>query len=225
MAQLDSLAAVVFDFDGTLVHTDINFAEMRRRIVEHLRASDLHEPGGEDSRYVLEIIAGAEQRLQDQPERQQRYQEEARQILRDVELPSCQSAAPFAGVPESLGRLRTAGLKIGIITRNSHDGVRAVLSRYPLPYDALLTRDDLRNVKPHKEHLKRVLAELAVPPEQALMVGDHPTDIQCGQAAGVRTCGLLTAKTTLQEFHDLGADFAFRDVPSLVEFILDHKLP
>ena len=62
-------------------------------------------------------------------------------------------------------------------------------------------------------------------PEQALMAGDHPTDIQCGQAAGVRTCGLLTAKTTLQEFHDLGADFAFADVPSLVEFILDHKLP
>ncbi len=223
MAQLDSLAAVVFDFDGTLVHTDINFAEMRRRIVEHLHASDLYEPGVEDGRYVLEIIAWAQQRLQDQPERQERYYQEARQILREVELPSCQSAAPFAGVPESLHRLHAAGFRIGIITRNSHEGVHAVLSRHPLPHDALLTRDDLRNVKPHKEHLERALAELGVPPEQALMVGDHPTDIQCGQAAGVRTCGLLTTKTTLQEFHDLGADFAFRDVPSLVEFILDHR--
>ncbi len=224
-AGLCDIEAVVFDFDGTLVHTDIDFAAMRQGIVEHLHQWGLWEPGVEESRYVLEIIAWAEERLQDDPSRQQQYRQEAREIIHEVELPHCQRAEPFPGVPEALQRLRAAGRKIGIITRNSHEGVAAVLCRHPLPYDVLITRDDLSNVKPHQEHLEQALTELGVAASQALMVGDHATDIQCGRAAGVRTCGVLTAKTTLQQFHELGADLAFADVPALVEALLDERLP
>jgi len=224
-AGLTDIEAVVFDFDGTLVHTDIDFAAMRQGIVEHLHQWDLGEPGVEESRYVLEIIAWAEERLQDDPSRQQQYRQEAKKILHEVELPHCQRAEPFAGVPEALQRLQDAGKRVGIITRNSHEGVAAVLSRHPLPYEVLITRDDLSNVKPHQEHLEQALAALGVAAAQALMVGDHATDIQCGQAAGVRTCGVLTAKTTLEQFHELGADFAFRDVPTLVAALLDEKMP
>ena len=223
VARLSDIEAVVFDFDGTLVHTDIDFAAMRRGILEHLRQWDLWEPEAEDSRYVLEIIAWAEERLQDETDRQQQYRQEAKKILHEVELPHCERADPFPGVPEALQRLRAAGRKIGIITRNSREGVAAVLCRHPLPYDALLTRDDLSNVKPHQEHLQQALAALGVAAARTLMVGDHATDIQCGRAAGVRTCGVLTAKTTLQQFHELGADFTFPDVPTLVETLLDEE--
>ena len=225
MAGLSDIQAVVFDFDGTLVHTDIDFAAMRQGIVEHLHQWDLWEAGVEEGRYVLEIIAWAEEQLQDDPSRQQQYRQEAKKILHEVELPHCQRAEPFPGVPEALQRLQDAGKRVGIITRNSHEGVAAVLCRHPLPYEVLITRDDLDNVKPHQEHLEQALAALGVAAAQALMVGDHATDIQCGQAAGVRTCGVLTARTALEQFHELGADFAFRDVPTLVAALLDEKLP
>ncbi len=224
-AGLCDIEAVVFDFDGTLVHTDIDFAAMRQGIVEHLRQWGLGEPGLEESRYVLEIIAWAEEQLQHDPARQEQYRQEARTILHEVELPHCQRAEPFPGMPEALQRLRAAGRKVGIITRNSHEGVAAVLCRHPLVHDVLITRDDLSNVKPHQEHLEQALTALGVAASRALMVGDHATDIQCGQAAGVRTCGVLTARTTLAQFHELGADFAFRDVPTLVAALLDERLP
>ena len=215
--------AIVFDFDGTLVPTNIDFALMRRRILGHMRRWGLYQPGVEDGKYVLELIAWADQRLRDQPQRLQDYRQETHDILREVELPCCQRAQPFVGVPEALVRLREVGIKVGIITRNSREGIKAVLSRHPLPHQALLTRDDLAEVKPNPLHLKRALEALAASPTQALMVGDHATDIQCGQAAGVRTCGVLTSQTTLQEFHRLGADWAFADVPSLVTFILENR--
>lgn len=223
MAGKVHVAAVVFDFDGTLVATNIDFAEMRRRILKHLRQWGLYQPGIEDGRYVLEIIAWARQRLQAEPQRLERYCRETADILRQLELPCCQGADPFPGVPKALRQLGGAGIKTGIITRNSWEGVNAVLCRHPLPHDVLVTRDDLAEVKPHPLHLQRALQALATPPTEALMVGDHATDIHCGQAAGVRTCGVLTARTTLQEFHDLGADYAFPDVPSLVAFILEHQ--
>ncbi len=224
MAGLGDIEAVVFDFDGTLVHTDIDFAAMRRGIVEHLRKWGLWEAGVEEDRYVLELIAWAKERLQDDPSRQQQYRQEAKKILHEVELPHCQRADPFPGVPEALQRLRAARRKIGIITRNSHEGVAAVLCRHPLPYEVLITRDDLSNVKPHQEHLEQALTALGVAASRALMVGDHATDIQCGQAAGVRTCGVLTANTTLEQFHELGADVAFADVPTLVAALLDERI-
>jgi len=224
-AGLCDIEAVVFDFDGTLVHTDIDFAAMRAAIVEHLHQWGLGKPGVEEGRYVLELIAWAEERLQDDLSRQRQYHQEARKILHEVELPHCQRAEPFPGVPGALQRLRAASRKIGIITRNSREGVAAVLCRHPLPYEVLITRDDLSNVKPHPEHLEQALAALGVAASRALMVGDHVTDIQCGQAAGVRACGVLTARTTLEQFHELGADFAFRDVPTLVEALLDERLP
>ena len=218
-----NVAAVIFDFDGTLVATDIDFAQMRRCILQHLREWQLYEPGVEDGRYILEIIAWASQRLADQPRQLHRYRQQTAAILREIELPRCQQAAPFPGVAEAFGQLRQAQIKIGIITRNSREGVNAVLCRHPLPYDALLTRDDLAQVKPHPHHLQQALELLRIAPSRALMVGDHATDIQCGQAAGVRTCGVLTSKTTREEFHRLGADMAFADVPSLVTFILEHR--
>ena len=214
------MQAIAFDFDGTLVPTNIDFAEMRRRILQHLNDWGLYQPGVEDDKYVLELIASAKQRLQGQPRKSEQYRQETTEILREVELPCCQRAQPFPGVPEALRELREAGIKIGIITRNSREGVNAVLSRHPLPHDVLLTRDDLSRVKPDPTHLHRALEVLRIAPTQALMVGDHATDIQCGQAAGVRTCGVLTAQTTPEEFHEMGADFAFSDVPSLVAFIL-----
>ena len=224
MTQRDSLAAIVFDFDGTLADTNIDFAEMRRQVAEHLRTWGLYQPGIEETRYILEIVDWGRQHLAARPLDLERYDREVQQLMEEVELVHTSRAQLFPGVAESLSRLAAAGIKIGIITRNCQRGVASVLGRHPLPHDTLITRDDLRNVKPHPEHLERALAELEVPPEQALMVGDHPTDIEVGQALGVRTCGVLTAQTTLQEFHDLGADFAFRDVPALVEFLLDRKL-
>ncbi len=223
MIQPDSLVAIVFDFDGTLAETNIDFAEMRRQVVAHLCTWNLYEPGIEEKRYILEIVDWGRQQLAERPTDLQIYDREAQQRMEEVELVYTSRAQLFPGVAASLGRLRAADINIGIITRNCRRGVASVLDRHPLPYDTLITRDDLRNVKPHPEHLERALAELKVSPEGTLMVGDHPTDIQCGQAAGVSTCGVLTGETTLQEFHDLGADYAFQNVPALVEFILDHQ--
>jgi histidinol phosphatase-like enzyme len=38
-----------------------------------------------------------------------------------------------------------------------------------------------RRVKPHPEHLLTALKLLDVPPERAIMVGDHPMDITLGK--------------------------------------------
>jgi len=211
--------AVVFDFDGTLAETNLDFALMRARVIEVAERWQVYQEG-EGRRYILEIIDDVLALLPDQESRSAFYRE-AEQAMQEVELATCLTAEPFPGVPEALSRLQACGFRVGIITRNCTAGVRAVTERHHLPHEVLLTREDVARVKPAPDHLEQALSALGVPPARALMVGDHPTDIECGQAAGTFTAGVLTAKTTREEFEQMGADLVAESVPVLAEVLCD----
>lgn len=221
--KLDAIQAVVFDFDGTLAETNIDFSLMRERVIEvAVRWNAYRE--SDERRYILEVVEEARALLPDESSREA-FTREAEQAMQEVELQTCATAEPFEGVPEALTRLQEYGFRVGIITRNCGAGVRAVMARHHLPHEVLLTRDDVAKVKPAPDHLQEALAALGVPPEQTLMVGDHPTDIECGQAAGAFTAGVLTAKTTRQEFEEMGADLVMESVPALAAVLCNASPP
>lgn len=211
-----NLKAIVFDFDGTLAETNIDFAEMRRRIYELIQKWNLWEDHMGDGRYVLEVIEAARDKLAANPVRQVEFEGQAAQVLVDVEMETVAIATPYPGVVEALDRLVNSGYKLGIVTRNCRQCVHHFLARHPLPCDVCLTRDDVALVKPDPAHLLAALEHLVVDPTQAAMVGDHRSDIECGRAAGCCTVGVFLTGTTAEQFAELGADAAYDDVPAFV---------
>lgn len=210
------LQAVVFDFDGTLAETNIDFGEMRRRIYALVQQWGLWEEGMGDNRYVLEVIAAAKSRLNGDAQARERFAAEAAQTLVDVEMATVATAAPYAGVPAALDRLHRLGYRLGIITRNCRECLEHFLARHPLPHEVLLTRDDIVEVKPDPRHLLAALAHLGVTPEAAVMVGDHRSDIECALAAGSRGVGVHHTGTTAEQFAALGVIASYPDVPAFV---------
>ena len=211
----------MFDFDGTLAETNIDFALMRERVIEVARRWDAYCEG-EQRGYILEVVEDARRLLPDERSREE-FALEAEAAMQEVELATCSSAEPFEGVPEALRGLSEGGFRLGIITRNCGGGVRAVMERHHLPHEVLLTRDDVDKVKPAPDHLEQALEALKVPARRALMVGDHPTDIECGRAAGAYTAGVLTAKTTREQFEEMGADLVAESVPALAKVLCDAR--
>jgi len=221
MMNRDQIRAVVFDFDGTLAETNIDFGEMRRRIYDLVRAWGLWEEDMGENRYVLEVIEAAAAKLEDGGQRDE-FEQQAAQALVDVEMETCASAAPYAGVPEALQRLHDAGLKVGIVTRNCRECVDQLLARHPLAHDVRLTRDDVEIVKPHPAHLLAALDALGVKPEETLMVGDHRSDIECALAAGCGGVGVYHTGGTAEHFAELGALASYPDVATFVADLLGH---
>lgn len=98
---------------------------------------------------------------------------------------------PYPGVAETLGEMKSRGLKLALLT----DGLRlkawmrlnaASLDKY---FDVVVTFDDTGKKKPAREPFERALAELAVRPEECLMVGDWPEKDMIGaKEAGMLTC-------------------------------------
>jgi phosphoglycolate phosphatase len=211
--------AVLFDFDGTLAECSIDFGAMRRDVLALLPQYGC-PPIHPDGKYILEVIEEAVQWLsaRDQPAAAA-FQAAADRVLLDHELDSARRGYLFPGVPECLAALRQAGRKVGVITRNCRAAVQIVLERQPLLYDVLLTRDDVARVKPDPAHPHAALTHLGVPPERAVLVGDHVSDIHCAQDAGMRGIGVLTGSSR-DALVEAGADLVLDSAAELADVLL-----
>ena len=213
---LPPVSAVVFDFDGTLVRTDIDFAGIRGRLRGYFIAQGCWDESL-FQRYILEMIDNVCARLDGQ--RAQETRREAMEIVHQGEVAACERGEPYPGVPEALEELQRRGYRLGIFTRNSRPCCELVLSRYRLPHDVLLTRDDVETVKPHPDHLQQTLARLEVRAEWALVVGDHYTDVETAVACGAHAVGVLTTNGLRERFIECGARLVLDSAADLTDVL------
>ena len=217
--ELQNIRAMVFDFDGTLAVLNIDFSEMRERVFELMRRYGVHEEKIEE-KYLLEIIDEVVQILnQKQSSFAEEFYQEAHQTLHKIELEAAEKGRLLPAVENVLKSLRGKGLKIGIVTRNCEEAVRKVFPNIEAFCDVFLSRDSIRRVKPHPEHLTSVLKALQVSGEETVMVGDHPIDIQAGKRVGMKTIGVLTGRTKREEFEKAGADYILQDASEVSRLI------
>lgn len=214
--MLGEIDTILFDFDGTLVEVNIDFAKMRRDI---LALQPRYGVPINDKLYILEMIDDAKKRIAEQDEQKAiDFEQNAHEIVLSVELEAASIAQLLPGTKETLNALKVQGIKIGIVTRNCRQVVEFVLERTQLPYDILLTRDDVKKIKPDPEHLLTALRLLGSEPQRSLMVGDHTTDIIAGKGADMKTAWLRRPNTSLS-LDDISPDFVLFEIPKLLEIV------
>ncbi len=190
-----SLRAVLFDLDGTLVETHIDFPAMTQAMLRRAAQADvpLSVVQGKD---ILGLVNAAAADIAERGGDGAAFRRDAFAELEQREVDGCAHPILLPGTDTLLNQLRDAGVKIGIVTRNCRRVSLDMVTHYALPHDVLLTRDDVPLAKPHPEHLWEALALLGVPANHAAMAGDHWMDIKAGQAAGcAATLGVLGANT------------------------------
>ncbi len=195
-----SVRAALFDLDGTLIQTQIDFDEMRRAM-HHLvqRYGVPVDPGVRD---ILAIVEEARTILYEcgDTERAAELRREAFAVLERIEEEHCQNPTVVPGAAPLLDYLHRRSIGIGIVTRNCRRVSEQLVRVGKLTYDVLVTRDDVSRTKPHPEHLDHALQLLSVErlehkPIPAVITGDHWMDVQAGRAAGIRTIGLLLGRS------------------------------
>jgi len=211
------IRAVVFDFDGTLTELTLDFPEMResldRFILHRLPVETAREY---DGLLMLERILAIERRL---GPRGPLFRSEAYALLRDLELKAADGKEVFPYTRQVLRRLREMSLRIGIMTRNCGAAVRKVFQELDEYTDVIVSREDTRLVKPDPSHPLTVVDRLGVSPSQAILVGDHPTDMAAGRAAGMRSVGVLSGRSSREELQQAGADHVISDIRGLLTII------
>lgn len=217
----EGIRAALFDLDGTLVETNIDFGLMKREMLALGEKYGI--PASETQNLdILSIVDFIVARLMESSrvDEAEQAKQEAFEKLEQIELAHCRDARPVSGAVALLDALREARIKIAIITRSCGSAARLSTARSGISWDVLLTRDDVSSAKPHPEHLLRALDMLGVRPEEAIMVGDHWMDVQGGRAAGTRTVGFLSATADPDDFFDqVKPDLVIRGLAELISYV------
>ena len=155
---------LIFDMDGTLTVPAIDFISVRRELGilegDLVPIIEAWEPARRD--WAWQLI--------------EKYEDDVRSKT-ELQL----------GVHNALIRFRNAGIKLGILTRNSQLGVDALLKIMDIKFDAILTREHT-HIKPAPEPVWHITQSWKVAASETMVIGDYIHDIECGNAAGAKTC-------------------------------------
>jgi phosphoglycolate phosphatase len=217
--RLQKIRAIIFDFDGTLAVLNIDFSSMRERIFDLMRRYSVGEELIEE-RYLLEIIEEVYRILcRNNPFIAEKFYQEAHQILHEIELGAAEKGRLIPGIETTLKVLKGKGKRVGIVTRNCEDAVRKVFPAIDDFCDVFISRNSIKKVKPHPDHLTSAMKMLDVSGEEAVMVGDHTIDIQAGKKVGMKTIGVLTGRTKREDFEKAGADYILREASEICKLL------
>ena len=186
----------LFDLDGTLIETHIDFPAMTAAMQRLARANMVPE-SVTDGKDILGLVDAAAGDLSERGGDGAALRRTAFTELEAMEVAGCSRPVLLPGTRELLLELTRRGVKVGIVTRNCRTVAVGLLARFALPHHLLLSRDDVQKTKPNPEHLWDALRLLGEPASHAVMVGDHWMDIEAGIRAGcAATLGVLGRNDT-----------------------------
>lgn len=152
--------AVVFDMDGTLIHSDYDWPAIRREL-----------------RVEGPSIIDA---LNDLPEDRRRR---AWARMEALERVASANAALVDGAVELVAGLRQRGIRTALVTNNTAENTSTLMERFGLSFDVTITRDS-GLYKPSAAPVVEAMRRMGVKPGGTIAVGDSNYDIRAARAAG-----------------------------------------
>jgi len=164
--QLDlrDIEGVIFDLDGTLVESELDFSAMRK----HLGC-----PPGTDVLTFIESLPDARDRQQ------------AHDYIVEQELADAQQARWLEQGKQILETALLQSLPVAIVTRNCRQASRIKIENNNIPVQLVLTREDAP-AKPDPTALLQVARQWGIAPEKCMYVGDFLYDEQAAKRAGMQ---------------------------------------
>lgn len=213
------ISSIVFDFDGTLAELRLDFAEMKRRIGELAERylPGRPQPGETPALEWIEILV--RQIVLEDSGNADEFRRHCHDTILELEVEAARNGQLFPQTRSMLKDLKRQGIKLAIITRNCDQAVFAVFPDWRDHCDCLLTRDQVAAVKPNPDHLYQALEILQSEPDEALMVGDHPLDIETGRRAGTRTAGVASGNISVETLALKRPDWIASDCQDLISLL------
>ena len=215
--------AVVFDLDGTLMESSIDYEKMSNLIKELLGSMGLPEPL-EDRRKVYRVISGGAATLREYglPEASlEATMTEMETIMNGVELEGLDAMTLKPHAREAVEELHGEGLGLGVATRSHREYALRSLERHGILrfFHTVVARDDVPYPKPDPRHLLYAMELLGVEPGETLFIGDTTTDLHTADAAGVEFVGYWRDDAWAQRLMDEGCTRMVEDLRELPRLV------
>jgi beta-phosphoglucomutase len=194
------IKAIVFDMDGVLVDArDWHYQALNRALrvfgYEIDRYDHLVTYDGLPTRRKLEILT----RDSGLPHGLHAFINELKQIY-TIELVHVHCKPSFQR-QRALSRLKAEGYRLAVASNSVRKSVELFMETSSLRQylDLLLSNEDVRRAKPDPEIYQKAFAELALPPEEVLVVEDNEHGLQAARASGAHVMAVDSVSAVTYE--------------------------
>lgn len=183
------IKGIIFDLDGTLVSSRLDFAYLKRELScpKHV---DLLQ-------HVNQLPAS--------------QREEAHRFIHNHEMQDAAQSSWLPNAKEFVHQCLLKHIPMAIITRNMRDAAMLKIEHNQIPIDVLLTRDDAP-AKPDPSGLLQVADEWQIGQREIMYIGDFLYDIEAAINANMWSC--LYAPKERPDYANK-ADIVIRDFKEL----------
>jgi phosphoglycolate phosphatase len=209
---------IIFDFDGVLVDTGPDIASATNFTLRQFNLETL------PADVIITYIGGGAEMLM-----RRCLKDQADSLLAQA-LPvfiqryndySCVETCLYPGVQAVLEHYKKAGKHLAIATQKKEAITHNILNHLGIAayIDTVIGPDSVTHRKPHPESVQRILEKSGTKAERAVMVGDMPSDIQTGKAAGTWTCAVFYGYGTRDEILAAKPDKTLEYLPQILDWI------
>lgn len=184
---MKALKAVLFDLDGTLLDTAPDFVitvnQLLHRHGKPSIAPELIRKSVSQGARALVTLAFSLK------EGEAGFEDLRQQLLDTYEQNLSRESSLFPGIFELLQMLEQRGIAWGIATNKPERFTTPLMAATQLPCQpaAVICPDHVTQPKPHPESLYLACKKIGCQPGEAIYIGDHLRDIECGINAGMNT--------------------------------------
>ncbi len=211
------IKAAIFDVDGTLVDSNNLHVEAWREAFRHygkeVRFEDVHDQIGKGGDQLMPVFL-----TQDEMQKFGSDLERLRvELFKHDYLPG---AEPFPKVRELFELLKRDGLQIALASSAKEEELEVHRKNLHIEdlVDATTSADDAEHSKPCPDIFQTALARLdAIEPEEAIVIGDTPYDVEAAAKAGMQTIALLSGGFSEEALRESGALDVYTDIADLLE--------
>lgn len=213
--------AVVFDLDGTLIHSLPDLTAAINKILQEegrapLAEAEIGPMVGDGAHALVERAFTARGGLPgaDAAPLLARF-------LDFYERNATVLTRPFPHVVETLERLKAKGIALAVCTNKPTAATKEILATLDLDryFAVVVGGDDTPALKPNPVHLSTVLDRLGVAADEAVMVGDSINDVLAAKGANV-TCIVVSFGYARVPAKDLGADLVVDDFHIIADAVI-----
>jgi len=214
-------ATVVFDLDGTIVHTAPDLVRatnhvMAQACLPSAPAEIITAAVGGGARAMITAALHAAGQPPDRVDMDPLLSMFTQYYTANI----ADESHPFPGLVEVLDYFAEAGARMGVCTNKRVGNAVLLLETLKLDgyFGAILGADSLEVRKPHPDHLLTTIARCGGDPAHAVMIGDSGPDIEVARAAGIPAIA-VTHGYSDEPVESLAPDRIIDDLRALPEIV------